>query len=99
LQIVVTLFDQSGREVTTTGEAFQVTPGTLQVVTTTITESTLATPAQYAPPETYETYQRPHFILAYVAIAAILATVIIVTVGLVVYSRRQTPYYQYPTGY
>jgi hypothetical protein len=85
--------------VTTTGEAFQLNPGTLEVVTTTVTQSTPSTPAEYAPPDTYGTYQRPRFIFAYVAIAAILATVIIVTVGLLVYSRRPQPYYQYPRGY
>jgi len=88
VQIAVTIYgSQSGGELTTAGEAFPVTPGTGQVVTATVTQ-------QFAPPTTPAVDERPHAIFSYVAIAAILATVIIVTVGLLVYSRRPTGYYQ-----
>ena len=95
VQIAVTLFtDQAGNEVTSAGEAFQINPGTVQVVTTTVFAQT---PSEYAPP--YGTQRPRYFIFAYVAKAAILATVIIVTVGLIVYSRRPEGYYQMPRGY
>ena len=87
VQIAVTIYgSQAGGELTTAGEAFPVTPGTGQVVTATVTQ-------QFAPASS-DTSERPNYIFAYVAIAAILATVIIVTVGLLVYSRRPTGYYQ-----
>jgi hypothetical protein len=91
LQIMVTIFsNQNGNELTANGEAFQVNTGTQQVVTTTVTQQL---PTQLAPPIDEE-YERPRFpIFGYVAIAAILATVIIVTVALVVYSRKQPTYY------
>ena len=96
VQVAVTIYaSQAGGELTTAGEAFPVTPGTGQVVTATVTEQS---PYAFAPSAT-GTNERPHYIFAYVAIAAILATVIIVTVGLVVYSRRPTGYYQMPRGY
>jgi hypothetical protein len=94
LQVAVTIYQsQSGGELTTGGEAFPVTSSAAQVVTATVTEQTAN---QFAPAGTT---QPGHFIFAYVAIAAILATVIIVTVGLVVYSRRPSGYYQIPRGY
>jgi hypothetical protein len=91
LQVTVTIFsNQNGNELTTNGEAFQVNAGAQQVVTTTVTQQL---PTQLAPP-LGEGYGRPRFpIFGYVAIAAILATVIIVTVALVVYSRKQPTYY------
>jgi ABC-type antimicrobial peptide transport system permease subunit len=62
-----------------------------EVVTATVTQQvTYQTPEQFAPSVSN---QPGHFILAYVAIAAILATVIMVIVGLVVYSRRTATYY------
>lgn len=99
VQIAVTIYsDQSGNQLTTSGEAFQVNSGTVQVITTTITQLPAG---QFAPGSTgtYSgTYSgRRGFIFAYVAIAAILATVIIVVVGLIVYSRRPTRYY-YPAA-
>jgi hypothetical protein len=95
VQVAVTIYEnQSGGELTTAGEAFPVTAGPAQVITATVTEQTAY---QFAPAEATE--QQPHFILAYVAIAAILATVMIVTVGLVVYSRRPSGYFQVPRGY
>jgi hypothetical protein len=97
VQIAVTIYsDQSGNQLTTSGEAFQVNSGTGQVITTTITQP----PSGQFAPGTQGTYGgRRGFIFAYVAIAAILATVIIVTVGLIVYSRRQTGYYPVPRAY
>jgi len=94
VQVAVTIYsDQAGNQLTTSGEAFQVNTGTVQVITTTIT----SLPAGEFAPGTPGTYGgRREFIFAYVAIAAILATVIIVTVGLIVYSRRPNRYY-YPT--
>jgi hypothetical protein len=89
VQIAVTLYEsESGGKLTTAGEAFPVTAGTGQVVTATVTEQ-----ASYAfAPPSNESSQQSMF--AYVAIAAILATVIIVTVGLVVYSTRPAEYYR-----
>jgi predicted permease len=93
VQIAVTIYEnQSGNQLTTSGEAFRITPGTAQVVTTTVTEPTSY---QFA----LGTNERTPLIFTYVAIAAILATVIIVTVGLVVYSRRPKGYYQTPRTY
>jgi hypothetical protein len=91
LQVTVTIFsNQNGNELTTNGEAFQVNTGTQQAVTTTVTQML---PSQFAPPVDDE-YGQPRFsIFGYVAIAAILATVIIVTVALVVYSRKPPAYY------
>ena len=91
VQVAVTIYsDQAGNQLTTSGEAFQVNSGTVQVITTTITQI----PSGQFAPGTYGTYGgRRGFIFAYVAIAAILATVIIVTVGLIVYSRKPTRYY------
>jgi len=98
LQVTVTVFsNQNGNELTSNGEAFQVnaaqqivTTTAQQAVTTTVTQQL---PTQLAPP-LGEEYGRPRFpIFGYVAIAAILATVIIVAVALVVYSRKQPTYY------
>jgi hypothetical protein len=92
VQVTVTFYNnQSGNPITSAGEAFPINTGTVQVVTTTVTQPTTS---QFAPSE-----QRPRFIFAYVAIAAILATVVIVTVGLIVYSRRPVSYYPTQTGY
>jgi hypothetical protein len=98
VQIAVTVYSaQSAGGLTTTGEAFQVNSGTVQVVTTTVTQSTSN---QFAPqPAETETNQGSRTIFAYVAIAAILAAVIIVTVGLLVYSRRPMGTYQPPLTY
>jgi len=96
VQIAVTIYsDQSGSQLTTSGEAFQVNSGTAQVITTTITQP----PSGQFAPGTQGAYGRRGFIFAYVAIAAILATVIIVTVGLIVYSRRPTGYYSVARAY
>lgn len=90
VQIAVTVFNpQSNGQLTTTGEAFPINTGTAQVVTTTVTGT------QFAPSAPTRTVD----LFAYVAIAAILATVIIVTVGLLVYSRRPTAYYLQPRTY
>ena len=91
LQITVAIFSsQNGNELTTNGEAFQVNVGAQQVVTTTVTQQL---PSQLAPPLD-EGNTRPRFpIFGYVAIAAILATVVIVTVALVVFSRKPPTYY------
>ena len=91
MQVTVTIFsDQNGNALTTNGEAFQVNNGVQQVLTTTVTQQL---PSQLAPPLDEEN-TRPRFpIFGYVAIAAILATVIIVTVALIVYSRKPLPYY------
>jgi len=84
VQITVTIYSaQDDGKLTTTGEAFPVNNGTVHAVTT-VTQ-------QFAP-SPQGTEPQP-FIFVYVAIAAILATVIIVTVGLIVYSRRQPRYY------
>jgi len=94
VQIAVTLFQhQGGGQVSSSSEAFQANAGGGEVVTATVTEQvTYQSPEQFAPSAS-ATPQPGHFIFAYVAIAAILATVIIVTVGLLVYSqRRPTPY-------
>jgi len=97
VQIAVTIYSTlSGGQLTTTGEAFQVNSGTVQVVTTTVTQSTSN---QYAPQLTETETNQGARIFAYVAIAAILATVIIVTVGLLVYSRRSVGTYQPPRAY
>jgi hypothetical protein len=96
VQIAVTIYaSQSTVQLTTVGEAFPVTVGTGQIVTSTVTEEASN---QFAP-EGSGVYQRSRFIFALVAIAAILATVIIVTVGLIAYSRRPTGYYQVPRTY
>lgn len=96
VQIAVTIFsNQANNQLTTAGEAFQVNSGTVEVITTTLTQP----PSDQFAPGTQGTYGRRGFIFAYVAIAAILATVIIVTVGLIVYSRRPTGYYQVPHAY
>jgi len=92
VQIAVTVYNnQPSTPLTTSGEAFQINPPTVQVVTTTVTQSSSS---EFAP----EMPQQPHTIFAYVAIAAILTTVIIVTVGLLAYSRRPA-YYQRPIAY
>lgn len=96
VQIAVSIYSsQAGDPVTTSGEAFQVNAGTVQVITMTITQQSSV---QYAP-DAPGAYPRPRFIFGFVAIAAILATVIIVTVGLIVYSRKQPGYYPIPRGY
>jgi predicted permease len=85
VQVSVGIYNvQSSRPLTTVGEGFEVNSRTAPTETRTVSG-----PASYqlAP----ETYGRSHFILAYVAIAAILATVIIVTVCLVVYSKSIGP--------
>jgi hypothetical protein len=92
VQVAVTIYDAQGNPLTTSGESFQVNSETVQVVTTTVTQSTSSEFANQIPAP-------PHSIFAYVAIAAILATVIIVTVGLLVYSRRPVTYYQTRTAY
>jgi hypothetical protein len=93
VQIALTIYSgQSGVALSTAGEAFPVTAGGGEVVTATVTEQ-----ASYAFAPDSSTAN--HSVFAYVAIAAILATVIIVTVGLVVYSRRPTGYYQAPRMY
>jgi len=95
IQLTVTIYQNlSGSQLTTIGESFPVNASNGQVVTATVTEQT---PYQFAPTPT-TTPQPGHYIFAYVAIAAILATVIIVTVGLLVYSRR-LGYYQTPRTY
>ena len=84
MQIAVTIFTpESNNQLTTTAEAFPISTGTAQVVTTTVTGN------QFAP----EAPPRHVYLFGYVAIAAILATVIIVTVSLLVYSRRPVGYY------
>jgi hypothetical protein len=93
VQIAVTIYEsQSGGQLMTAGEAFPVTASSGQVVTATVTQQA-----------TYEfasgANQQPPSVLAYVAIAAILATVIIVTVGLLAYSRRPAGYFQAPRTY
>jgi hypothetical protein len=99
MQISVTLYNgQSSEPLTTTGEAFPINPGTIELLTTTVTQ-----PISYQLAPTPEQIEQPPSTLAYVAIVAILVTVIIVTVCLIVYSRRppgayQTPY-QVPGGY
>ena len=99
VQVAVTVYQsQAGGPITTTGEAFPITAGTVQVVTATVTQQT---PYQFAPAPTNQPPQPHYFIFAYVAIAAILATVIIVTVALIVYSysRRPVGYYTVPRPY
>jgi len=92
LQVSVSVFSgQAGGPLTTTGEAFPVNTGTVQVITTTVLPQTSL---QLAPSE-----PGPRFIFAYVAIAAILAVVIIVTVGLIVFSRKPVGYPPPPRGY
>jgi hypothetical protein len=92
IQLTVTIYQsQSGSKLTSVGEAFPVNASNGQVVTATVTEQT---PNQFAPAAT----PPGHYIFGYVAIAAILATVIIVTVGLLVYSRRPAGY-QVPRTY
>ena len=94
VQLTVTIYqNQSGSQLTTVSEAFPVTASTGQVVTATVTEQA---PYQFAPTGLS---QRGHYFFSYVAIAAILAIVIIVTVGLLVYSRRPVGYYQLPRTY
>jgi hypothetical protein len=94
IQLTVTIYQNpSGSQLTTVGEAFPVNASNGQVVTATVTEQTPNQFAPAAPP------QPGHYIFAYVAIAAILACVIIVTVGLLVYSRRSAGYYQAPRTY
>ena len=99
VQVTVTVYQsQAGGPLSTTGEAFPITAGTAQVVTATVTQQT---PYQFAPAPTNQPPQPHYFIFAYVAIAAILATVIIVTVALIVYSysRRPVGYYTVPRPY
>ena len=96
IQLTVTIYQNpSGSQLTTIGESFPVNASNGQVVTATVTEQT---PYQFAPTPT-TTPEPGHYIFAYVAIAAILATVIIVTVGLLVYTRRLTVYSQAPRTY
>jgi len=92
LQVSITIFsNQNGNKLTSNGEAFQVNAGTTEVVTTTLTQQV---PTEFAPPLSNGGSGHPRYvILGYVAIAAILATVIIVTVALVVYSRQSRSYY------
>jgi hypothetical protein len=95
VQVVVSVYSsQEANQLTSTGEAFQINTGTPEVVTTTLT-TTQPTSYQFAPPAN----QRTTDIFGYVAIAFILATVIIVTVGLVVYSRKQPSAYEVPRRY
>ena len=96
VQVSVSIFSsQAGEPLTTTGEAFQVNTETVEVITTTVFPQTSP---QFAPSAS-GTYPGPRFIFAYVAIAAIMATVIIVTVALVVFSRKPTSSYPVPRGY
>ncbi len=96
VQVSVSIFsNQAGNPLTTTGEAFQVNAGTVQVVTTTVFPQTSIQPAPSAP----ERYSEPQSMFAYVAIAALVAVVIIVTVGLIVYSRKPVSYPPSPRGY
>jgi len=91
VQVSVSIFsNQAGNPLTTTGEAFPVNTGTVQVATTTVFPQTSL---QYAPgaPEPQS--------FAYVAIATILAIVIIVTAGLIVFSRKPVSYPPPPRGY
>ena len=91
MQIAVTVYEsQAGGELTTASEAFPVTAGMGQVVT--VTEQ----PSSAFAPSLSETN---HSIFGFVAIAAILATVIIVTVALVAYSRRLSGSYSAPRTY
>jgi hypothetical protein len=99
VQVSVSIFSsQTGNPLTTTGEAFQVNAQTAQVITTTIFQQTSQ---QYAPtaPSAQGTNQQLPFIFAYVAIATLMAVVIIVTVGLIMYSRKPSGYPQPPRGY
>ena len=91
MQIAVTIYEsESGGELTTASEAFPVTAGTGQVVTVTEQASSAFAPSLS---------ETDHSVFAFVAIAAILATVIIVTVGLVAYSRRPSGAYPVPPTY
>jgi len=95
MQISVTLYGgQSSEPLTTTGEAFPINPGTVELLTTTVT----AQPTSYelAPTSSPDQNEQSHSTLAFVAIAAILVMVIIVTTGLIVYSRRPTGGYPAP---
>ena len=94
VQVAVTIYSsQQANQLTSISEAFQVNSGAAQVVTTTVTANQPS--YQLAPsPE-----QRTPEIFGYVAIAFILATVIIVTVGLLVYSRKQPSANAMPRGY
>ena len=95
LQVSVSVFSsQAGGPLTTTGEAFPVNTGTVQVITTTVFPETSVQLAPSAP----GTPSGPRFIFAYVAIAAIMAVVIIVTVGLIVFSRKPVGYYPVQRG-
>jgi len=105
VQVSVSVFSgQAGSPLTTTGEAFQVNAQTVQVVTTTVFPQTSLQPAPSQPatsqlaPSSQETYSDPRFIFAYVAIATLVAVVIIVTVGLIVYSQRPGSYPPSPRG-
>jgi hypothetical protein len=96
VQVSVSIFSsQAGEPLTTTGEAFQVNTETVQVITTTVFPQTSLQPA----PSASGTYSGHSFIFAYVAIAAIMATVIIVTVALIVFSRKPISSYPVPRGY
>jgi hypothetical protein len=93
VQLTVTIYrNPSGSQLATVGEAFPVNASNGQIVTATVTEQA---PDQFAPAAP----EPGLHIYGYVAIAAILATVIIVTVGLLVYSRRPAGYYQIPRTY
>jgi len=96
VQVSVSIFSsQADEPLTTTGEAFQVNTETVQVITTTVFPQTSLQPA----PSASGTYSGHSFIFAYVAIAAIMATVIIVTVALIVFSRKPISSYPVPRGY
>ena len=96
VQVSVSIFSsQTGNPLTTTGEAFQVNTETVQVITTTVFPQTSMQSAPSAP----EASPEPQSIFAYVAIATLVAVVIIVTVGLIVYSQKPTSYPPTPRGY
>ena len=96
LQVSVSIFSsQAGGPLTTTGEAFPVNTGTVQVITTTVFPQTSV---QLAPSAPGTPSGPPPSIFAYVAIAAIMAVVIIVTVGLIVFSRKPVGYYPVQRG-
>ena len=96
VQVSVSIFsNQAGNPLTTTGEAFQVNTGTVQVITTTVLPQTSLQAAPSAP----GTNQGPSYMFAYVAIATLVAVVIIVTVGLIVFSRKPVSYLPPPRSY
>lgn len=96
---------QYGNLITATSETIQVGTGVQQFTTTTVTQQASYPYPYPSPPYQYQFPSQPHpygrqsqnqaqssnstTVFGYVAIAAILAAVIIGTVGLVAYGRRQ----------